>query len=79
MDLGLSRKPTKTSSLSMVGQRMSRREEKPVSDAPSRLLSQTSRAESMGSLAAYSQHGGYWGSNVVPADYQTQNLCSQQV
>ena len=79
MDLGLSRKPTKPGGLSIVGQRMSRREEKPVSDAPSRPLSRTSRAESMGSLADYSQHGGYWGSNVVPADYKTQNLYSQQV
>ena len=78
MDLGLSRKPTKPGSLSIVGQRMSRREEKPVSDAPSRPLSRTSRAESIGSLADYSQHGGYWGSNVIPADYQTQNLYSQQ-
>ena len=76
---GLSRKPTKSGSLSIVGQRMSRREEKPVSDAPSRPPSRTSRAESMGSLADCSQHGGYWGSNVVPADYQTQNLYIQQV
>ena len=75
---GLSRKPTKSGSLSIVGQRMSRREEKPVSDAPSRPLSRKSRAESMGSLADYSQHGGYWGSNVVPANYQTQNLYRQQ-
>ena len=94
MDLGLSRKPTKPDSLSIVGQRTSLREEMPVSDAPSCPLSQTSRAESMGSLADYSQHGGfwgsnvvpsdysqhggYWGSNVVPANYQTQNLYRQQ-
>ena len=78
MDPGLSRNPVNSGGLVIVGQRMSRREEKPVSDAPSRPLSRTSRAESIGSLADYSQHGGYWGNNCVPADYQNQNLYSQQ-
>ena len=63
--------------LTIVGQGMSRHEAAPLSDAPSRPLSRTSRAESMGSLADYSQHGGYYPSNVVPADYQANNLYSQ--
>ena len=48
-----------------------------MSDAPSRPLSRTSRAESIGSLADYSQHGGYWGSNIVPADYNNYNTQQQ--
>ena len=63
--------------LTVVGQGMSRHEAAPQSDAPSRPLSRTSRAESMGSLADYSQHGGYYGRNVVPADYGAQNLYFQ--
>ena len=69
MDAGLVKYEAKSGCLAIVGQKISRDEVKPVSDAPSRPLSRTSRAESIGSLADYSQHGGYWGANIVPADY----------
>ena len=77
MDAGLARYEAKPGCLAIVGQKISRDEVKPVSDAPSRPLSRTSRAESIGSLADYSQHGGYWGSNIVPADYNNYNTQQQ--
>ena len=45
--------------LQVVGQGMKRHEVGVPDDAPSRPLSRTSRAESMGSLADFSQHASY--------------------
>ena len=77
-ELGLSRNPMSSIGLTIVGQGMSRHEVIPPIDAPSQTFSQTSRAESIGSLADLSQHGGYYGSNVVPADNGTEDTYYHQ-
>ena len=62
LDLGLSRRKVSGAgggNLRVVGQSMKRHELGVSDDAPSRPLSRTSRAESMGSLADFSQHTSY--------------------
>ena len=82
MELGLSRTLKSTSDLAVVGQGMSHNEGRPPSGGPSRPLSRASRAESMGSLANYSQHGSYsaaYDSKVPPSELRTQNLYIQSL
>ena len=62
LDLGLCRRKVSGAgggNLRVVGQSMKRHELGVSDDAPSRPLSRTSRAESMGSLADFSQHTSY--------------------
>jgi hypothetical protein len=76
-ELGLSRK---SGTLAVVGQGKSRHKAMHSSTAPSRPLSRTSRAESMGSLVDYSRHGGDYGSNMVTIEcYQESHSRQQQV
>ena len=82
MELGLSRTLKGRADLAVVGQGMSRNEGRPQSGGPSRPISRTSRAESMGSLADYSQHASYGGAydpNVPPSELRTQNLYLQSL